>query len=135
MAEQVLNYCFLSKESEGKILFQVSQREKRKQGVRIMNYGKAIRTLRSAKGMSQKQLAGRAKLDPSYVSLLESGTRIPSAGTLEILSEALGMPLYLLMLFASENGDLKGISPEQAGVLGKQMLDILTQKEAKTKRR
>lgn len=95
-----------------------------------MKYGKAIRTLRSARGLSQKRLAAQANLGPSHLSLLESGSRAPSTGTLEALAKALDVPVYLLMLLASENGDLRGISTDQADFLGKQLLNILTQQEA-----
>lgn len=90
-----------------------------------MNYGRAIRTIRSAKGITQKELANSAKLNSSYVSLLESGARNPSAPTLEVISNALKVPLYLLMFLASEKRELKNISPSQASHLGKQILNVL----------
>ena len=92
-----------------------------------MKYGKAIRTLRSVRGLSQKALASRVNLGPSHLSLLESDTRTPSTGTIESLSKALDVPVYLFMLLASEDQDLRGISSYQASFLGKQMIDVLTQ--------
>ena len=90
-----------------------------------MNYGHAIKVARTRRGMSQKQLAGRIKADSSFLSMLESGKRKPSTETLEAICDVLGVPLYLLMLLASEKKDLKGVSAAQAADLGRQLLDIL----------
>lgn len=90
-----------------------------------MNYGKAIRTIRSAKNLEQKELAHLAKLNPSYISLIESNRRAPSASALEALAKALHVPLYLLMLLASEVEDLHGIAETEANKLGKQLLDLV----------
>lgn len=43
-----------------------------------MNYGKAIRVARAIAGMEQKQLAAKANLNPSHISLIEKGARRPS---------------------------------------------------------
>ena len=49
----------------------------------------AVREFRVERGMSQAELARRAGVTPSHVSLVESGKRQPSLGTLTRLSEAL----------------------------------------------
>ena len=90
-----------------------------------MNYGKAIRTIRSAKNLEQKDLARMAKLNASYISLIESNRRAPSSTALEALARALHVPLYLLMLLASDAEDLHGVSEAEAHKLGKQLLDIV----------
>lgn len=90
-----------------------------------MNYGKAIRTIRSAKNLEQKDLARMAKLNASYISLIESNRRAPSSTALEALARALHVPLYLLMLLASDPEDLHGISKAEAHALGKQLLDVV----------
>lgn len=94
-----------------------------------MNYGKAIKTLRAAKNIEQKQLAERAKINPSYVSLIEANRRAPSAAVLESLSDALEVPLYLLTLLASEKDDLHGISEAEASKLGMQLLNVVLQSD------
>ncbi len=98
-----------------------------------MNYGKAIRTIRAAKNLEQKDLAGLANLNPSYISLIESNQRAPSAAALEALASALQVPLYLLMLLASEKEDLHGISAGEATVLAEQLLGVVFQSGAPTK--
>ena len=42
-----------------------------------MNYAKAIKTTRAARGLDKKTLAKRLKVDASYVSLIEAGRRVP----------------------------------------------------------
>jgi transcriptional regulator with XRE-family HTH domain len=78
-----------------------------------MNYGKALKLARALANLSQKDLAARAGLDPSYVSLIEKGTRRPSLTALEKLGEALGIPNDLLVLMAAEKDDLKLRDPEE----------------------
>jgi transcriptional regulator with XRE-family HTH domain len=90
-----------------------------------MNYGKAIKTIRAAKNLEQKELAKRAKLNPSYISLLESNRRAPSTAALLALARALKVPIYLITLLASEKRDLHGISEEDAGKLGTQLLSVI----------
>jgi len=92
-----------------------------------MNYGKAIRTVRAAKNMEQKELARLAELNASYISLIESNRRAPSPAALEALARALQVPLYLLMLLGSEEHDLHGVSEKEAALLGKQLLDVVLQ--------
>lgn len=91
-----------------------------------MDYAKAFRIVRSARGMSQKELAQRSHLDASYISLLESGRRVPSAATIEALGTALEIPVYLLSLLASEKQDLRDISEADAESLGRHLLNLVT---------
>ena len=97
-----------------------------------MDFAKALRTARAARGLSQKQLAALAELDSSFISLLESGQRTPSTATLEAISKALEVPIYLIMLLASEPEDLRGLPQKEARVLGHQILTMLTQEPAET---
>lgn len=90
-----------------------------------MNYARAIRIVRAATGLSQKDLAKRAKIDPSYVSLLEAGERLPGPRAMRRIATALKVPMPVITLLASEKSDLRGIDEEQAAVLGRYLLDIL----------
>src|SRR5207245_10354938 len=90
-----------------------------------MNYGKAIKVARAARELSQEELAKRARLDASYISVLESGDRVPSAAALEAIAKALRVPLYVLMLVASERKDLRGVPAREAQLLGRRLLDVL----------
>lgn len=97
-----------------------------------MRYGRALRIVRAAKGLSQKEVAERADLNASYVSLLEKEARSPSVDTVSALATALEIPPHLLTLLASEDSDLIGIREEGAEMLGKQLLDLLLVARAST---
>ncbi len=54
-------------------------------------FGVLLKGLREARRVSQSKLAERADFDHSYVSRLESGTRMPTGEAVDRLSEALGL--------------------------------------------
>jgi transcriptional regulator with XRE-family HTH domain len=56
-----------------------------------------VRTQRAARGWSQDELGGRAKVLPSQISLLERGKRSPKLPMLERVSRAFGIPCYALL--------------------------------------
>ncbi|WP_421854367.1 helix-turn-helix domain-containing protein [Novosphingobium sp.] len=53
--------------------------------------GRNVRTLRTALGLSQEELAGRAGLHRTYASDIERGTRNPSITVVEKLAMVLGV--------------------------------------------
>src|SRR6201987_2883524 len=59
----------------------------------VENIGQRIRQLRESRGMTQSQLQARSRVSRSYLSRIESGQITPSLGTLEKISEALGVGL------------------------------------------
>ena len=59
----------------------------------VENIGRRIRQLRESRAMTQTQLKSRSLVSRSYLSRTESGQMTPSLGTLEKLSEALGVGL------------------------------------------
>ena len=95
-----------------------------------MKYGLAIRVIRSRRKLSQKDLANQIGVNASFLSLLEAGKRQPSTETLEDICKVLQVPMYLLMLLASEKKELKGISSAQAAQLGQQLLNVLLSSES-----
>jgi transcriptional regulator with XRE-family HTH domain len=78
-----------------------------------MDYGKALKIARAIAGLQQKELANRAGIDPSHISLLEAKRRQPSVGMLQKLSRALGIPHHLLVLLAAESDDLEISDPAE----------------------
>ncbi len=92
---------------------------------RALNYGKAIRVVRTARGYTQQQLAEKIQRDASYISMIETGRRLPSLLVLEDIAKALSMPLYLMLLLGSGSNDLRGASPESAQQLGTLLLEIV----------
>jgi len=59
----------------------------------VENIGHRIRQLRESRGMTQTQLQARSRVSRSYLSRIESGQMTPSLGTLEKISEPLGVGL------------------------------------------
>lgn len=90
-----------------------------------MEYAKAVRIVRSIANISQGELADRAGLDRSYLSLIEGGKRKPTMETLQAISNALDMPFPLLTLLAVEKQDSKNINEEQVMGLAKQLTRLL----------
>lgn len=55
-------------------------------------FGQRLRAVRSARGLSQRDVAAGA-VNPSYISLLENGVRVPTLDVVVHLARALGVPL------------------------------------------
>jgi|SRR5476649_1968993 transcriptional regulator with XRE-family HTH domain len=96
-----------------------------KRGRNAMNVGKALRIVRAAKTLSQKQLANKVGLDASYISMIETGKRVPSMEVVETIAKGLRIPLYLLVLLGSSASEMKGLSSKQGEEMGKALLSIL----------
>jgi len=57
-----------------------------------------LKSSREKKGMTQVQLAKRAKVTQAYVAMLEAGTKKnPSLATLRRIAKALGVPVEDLL--------------------------------------
>ena len=90
-----------------------------------MDYGKAIRIVRAARGIAQKDLARISGLDPSYISLLESGDRAPSQRAIAAVAKALTVPVHVLAILASEERDIRRTSPEHVHAMGRMLLEVI----------
>lgn len=90
-----------------------------------MNYSKAIRVARSLADISQGQLADKAEIDRSYLSMIESGKRIPSIETIERIARALNLPFHLLSLLGSEEADVQKASQEHIASLSLALTKLL----------
>ena len=64
--------------------------------------GRAINELRKEKGLTQEELAQRADIHESYISVLESGRRNPTWGTVRRISVGLGISLFELVQRADQ---------------------------------
>ena len=66
--------------------------------MRPQRFGTVLRTLRQRGGMTQDELAKRAKVTKPYLSQLETGIRKnPSLPVLKRLAKALGVPVTALL--------------------------------------
>jgi transcriptional regulator with XRE-family HTH domain len=90
-----------------------------------MNYSKAVRMARSIANISQQELAKRAALNRSYISLIESGDRKATTETLGRIATALEIPPHLFTLLAVEETDKAAISQEQINSLGVALAELL----------
>ena len=64
-----------------------------------MNLGRAIKLMRTAAGMKQKDVAAKIGVTSNYVSLVENGRREPSISFLKQVAAILSVPVGLLFLW------------------------------------
>jgi transcriptional regulator with XRE-family HTH domain len=64
--------------------------------------GRAIRQLRTERGLSQEELGLRAEIHPTWISHLESGRNNPAWGSVRRIAAALGVRLSELAALAEE---------------------------------
>lgn len=69
----------------------------------LSEFGKKVKSIRTAKGLSQEQLSAITDLDRSYLSDIERGLRNLSLKNIEVLASAFEMPMYQLFL---EDGNI-----------------------------
>ena len=62
--------------------------------------------------MNQQELARRAKLSVSHLSLLERGMRDPTIGVVVRIAKALKVPMSILTFLAAEPQELTGVPLE-----------------------
>lgn len=98
-----------------------------------MNYAKALRIARAISGLQQKELAKKAGLNASHVSLIEKGARNPSLGAISKLSAALDIPESLFTMLAAESTDLNGIREEEVEGIGRFLARFLLQGDSARK--
>lgn len=94
-----------------------------------MKIGNAIQVARTKRKLSQADLAKRAGISVSYLSLLERDKRDPPISTVQRIANALGLPVELLFFLAADHSELKGISEELAGQLAILTLELLSEPE------
>ena len=84
----------------------------------MISLGKIITLCRVASSLSQAELARKADITPSYLSLIEKGKRNPSLKLLRRISAVCGVPLPLLMVDENDTTDAsKQLKFALAGVL------------------
>jgi transcriptional regulator with XRE-family HTH domain len=91
------------------------------------DYGRAIRTVRAARDMTQIQVAEAAGVKPSYLSMLERGERrSPSVEVLMRVSRAMGTSQVVLDVLASSREERSSWSTRHHDLMaGIVMTDIL----------
>jgi transcriptional regulator with XRE-family HTH domain len=90
-----------------------------------MDYGKALKLARALSGLQQQQLAERAEIDASYISLIEQGKRTPSVKAIHKLSKATGIPPYLFTFLAMESDDTEFLDEEELASIGEALTKLV----------
>lgn len=90
-------------------------------GVRQPEFGQRLRQLRQERGLSQRDVAGDV-VNPSYISLLETGARVPTLEVVLQIAQALDVNLEALVADATLPVKAADENPEAGRAL---VLDIL----------
>lgn len=88
-----------------------------------MNYPKALRVIRAAKGISQQDLAKQAGLSKSLISKIEAGARALSETNKNKLAKSIDIPSSLFEILALEPHD-SSISKRNLETIGASLLKI-----------
>lgn len=88
-----------------------------------MKLGRAIKMCREQKGITRTELAEKATLSTSYISLLENNKRDPNLSKVGHIADALGIPMTVLLFLATDKSEFESINPELA-----EKLSLLTLK-------
>ena len=88
-----------------------------------MSIGTAIKLCRGRKKLTLSELSEKSGLSVSYISLLENNKRDPNLSKVESISDALNIPLSLLLFLSEEKEKIESLSPELA-----EKLSLLTLK-------
>jgi transcriptional regulator with XRE-family HTH domain len=97
-----------------------------------MELSNAVKLIRVASGMKQKEVAEDAGVSSNYLSLVENGKREPSVGFLRKLAKILGVPVGLFFAWEDQAkpGRVTGIE-EILKLVTKAQAMILEEKAAK----
>jgi DNA-binding XRE family transcriptional regulator len=79
--------------------------------------GFAVRVVRAARGLSQRQLAARLDTPRTYVSKVECGCAVPTLESIQRLARALGLTPGELVQIAVIGANLDAIEPSDASSL------------------
>ena len=89
----------------------------------MLDLGTAIRKARALRGVSQEDLNRMTGL--SCTAFIETGRRVPSLRVLEMISKALRIPTYLLVLMATPRSELGHLDRVATETFTKHLLDLV----------
>ncbi|HLI34722.1 MAG TPA: helix-turn-helix transcriptional regulator [Terriglobia bacterium] len=79
-----------------------------------MLIGRRVQDLRIRNGLSQAQLAMKAGLMESYICRVEEGHEVPSCEVIEILADALDVPIYQIFYSDGEQVLTPWLTPRRS---------------------
>jgi len=71
-----------------------------------MNIGSGIKEVREKLGLTQMKVCEKTGLTQGFYSSVETGTNKPSLSTLEKISSALGVPVFVIIWLSTEVKDV-----------------------------
>jgi transcriptional regulator with XRE-family HTH domain len=90
-----------------------------------MDIGKAIKTIRKQKKLSQEQLGEKTGLSGNAISQIEIGATFPQKENIKKICEALDIPVSYLMFFCITDEDLSPESKTVFNLLQQPLRDVL----------
>lgn len=79
-----------------------------------MTLGSAIKLIRTARKVRQRELASELKVSPNYLSMLEADRRVPSISFLKKIASKLQVPAGLFLLWTeADQSSLRKKQTEQ----------------------
>jgi transcriptional regulator with XRE-family HTH domain len=90
-----------------------------------INIGSAINLCRRQKKLTQAELALRANLSESYLSLIERGRRDPPLSSLQAIARGLEIPLSLLLFLAADASELESLPTDVQDKLSSAVYKLL----------
>lgn len=94
-----------------------------------MNLGKAIRSIRKIKRMSQKELAYKSGIIQCTLCNIEKGRTNPTMYTLDRIAESLGVTQAHIMLFCVTEDELPQNRRSEGMIALETLKDIITDKQ------
>jgi transcriptional regulator with XRE-family HTH domain len=80
-------------------------------------FGRRLKSIREAAGLTQEQVAERTHGDAKYLSALENGRSSPTLDTIMALARALNMPVSDFVLLEGEDSDTRSLRKRVDAVL------------------
>lgn len=90
-----------------------------------MNIGRAVKLCRTQRGLTQGELARKASISLSYLSLIERNRRDPTLSTVQALAAALEVPSSILLFLAAEKEELAHLDDELRSKLSAAALALM----------
>jgi transcriptional regulator with XRE-family HTH domain len=72
-------------------------------------FGRKLKSIREAAGLTQEQVAERTRGDAKYLSALENGRSSPTLDTIMGLARALNVPVGDFVLLEGEDSDARSL--------------------------
>jgi len=90
-----------------------------------MKIGNIIRQCRKAKKLTLAQLASASGVSAPYLCLLEKNDREPKLATVQSISDALEIPLSVLIFLAAEYKDVPELNAQHVESLSKNIMSLM----------